>query len=235
MDFAEPRRKRTRRKGRLMPRRMDRESSVVYMDCLFSVLAGSDETGGRFGLMEMIAPKGREPSRHLHRNDDEGFYVIEGEVTFYVGGGDLRGPAPARSSSCRMAWPTPYTFETEAVRMLSIVAPGGLEAHFRDARFAEPARDLTLPTPSGGPDAAVVEEMGEDLAGYGTEVVGLPDHLGKSKGALDSSALWAEDVRHEGGRTAGRANEARRAQGPGRHGLRGLARRHGPVRGRLRR
>ena len=29
-------------------RRMDRESSVSYMDCLFSVLAGSEQTDGRF-------------------------------------------------------------------------------------------------------------------------------------------------------------------------------------------
>ncbi len=66
-------------------RRMDRESSVSYMGCLFSVLAGSEETDGRFGLMEMVAPKGREPSRHLHHTDDEGFYVLEGELIFYVG------------------------------------------------------------------------------------------------------------------------------------------------------
>ena len=66
-------------------RRMSRESSVSYMDCLFSVLAGSEQTDGRFGLMEMVAPKGREPSRHLHYTDDEGFYVLEGELTFYVG------------------------------------------------------------------------------------------------------------------------------------------------------
>ena len=47
-------------------RRMNKESSVLYMDCLFSVLAGSKETAGHFGLMEMVVPKGREPSRHLH-------------------------------------------------------------------------------------------------------------------------------------------------------------------------
>jgi uncharacterized cupin superfamily protein len=35
--------------------------------------------------MEMVAPTGREPSRHLHHTDDEGFYVLEGNVTFYVG------------------------------------------------------------------------------------------------------------------------------------------------------
>ena len=50
------------------------------MGCLFSVLAGSDDIGGRFGLMEIVAPKGLEPSRHLHYHDDEGFYLLEGSV-----------------------------------------------------------------------------------------------------------------------------------------------------------
>jgi hypothetical protein len=55
------------------------------------------------------------------------------------------------------------------------VAPGGLEAHFRDPRFAEPAGTATLPPmPTGPPDAALLEEMAEDLAGYDTEVVGPP-------------------------------------------------------------
>ncbi len=66
-------------------RRAGRGSSVWYMGCLFSILAGSGDTDGRFGLLEMLAPKGREPSRHLHYHDDEGFYVLEGNVTFYVG------------------------------------------------------------------------------------------------------------------------------------------------------
>jgi hypothetical protein len=69
--------------------------------------------------------------------------------------------------------PHSYTFETDVVRMLSFIAPGGLEAHFQDARFSEPARDLTLPAP-GEPDSALLEEMDRDLAGYGTEVVGPP-------------------------------------------------------------
>ncbi len=63
-------------------RRAGRGSSMWYMGCLFTVLAASEDTGGRFGLLEMAVPKGREPSRHLHRHDDEGFYVLEGRLTF---------------------------------------------------------------------------------------------------------------------------------------------------------
>jgi quercetin dioxygenase-like cupin family protein len=154
-------------------RRMNQESSVSYMGCLFSVLAGSEETDGRFGLMEMVAPKGREPSRHLHYTDDEGFYVLEGELTFYVGE-KTYAAAPGTFVFLPHGVPHSYTFQTDSVRMLSIVAPGGLERHFCDPRFSEPAKGTTLPTPSGAPDPGLLEAMAADLASYGTEVVGPP-------------------------------------------------------------
>ncbi len=145
-----------------------------YMGCLFTVLAASEDTGGRFGLLEMAVPKGREPSRHLHRHDDEGFYVLEGRLTFYVGE-EVYEAGPGAFVFLPRGVPHSYVFETEEVRMLGIVAPGGLEGHFRDPRFAEPAESPTLPpAPVEPPDAAILEEMAEDLAGHDTEVVGPP-------------------------------------------------------------
>jgi quercetin dioxygenase-like cupin family protein len=154
-------------------RRMSRESSISYMGCLFSVLAGSEQTDGRFGLMEMVAPKGREPSRHLHYTDDEGFYVLEGELDFYVGEKSYAA-GPGTFVYLPHGVPHSYTFRTESVRMLSVVAPGGLERHFRDPRFSAPAEGPTLSTPSGAPDPELLEAMAADLASYGTEVVGPP-------------------------------------------------------------
>jgi quercetin dioxygenase-like cupin family protein len=154
-------------------RRMTQESSVSYMDCLFSVLASSEETDGRFGLIEMVAPKGREPSRHLHYTDDEGFYVLEGELTFYVGE-ETHGVGPGTFVFLPHGVPHSYTFQSDVVRMLSIIAPGGLERHFLDPRFSEPAKGMTLSPPSGEPDMDFLEEMTKDLASYGTEVVGPP-------------------------------------------------------------
>src|SRR5215210_6311360 len=144
------------REGRAQyARRMDRESSVLYMDCLFSVLAGSDDNGGRFGLMEMVAPKGREPSRHLHHTDDVGFYVLDGELTLYVGE-EVYEASPCTFVFLPHGIPHSYTFETDEVRMLSITAPGGLERHFRDPRFSEPAKGMTLPRPAEAPDPDVL-------------------------------------------------------------------------------
>ena len=161
-------------RGAPYARRAGRGSSVWYMGCLFTVLAASGDTGGRFGLLEMVVPKGREPSRHLHRRDDEGFYVLDGRATFYVGE-EVHEAGPGTFVFLPHGVPHSYTFKTDEVRMLAVVAPGGLEAHFRDPRFAEAAGSPTLPPPSAGPpDAALLEEMAEDLAGHGTEVVGPP-------------------------------------------------------------
>lgn len=155
-------------------RKLDQDSSVWYMGCLFGVLASSEDTGGRFGLMEMLAPKGREPSRHVHLHDDEGFYVLEGDVTFYVGE-QVHEAIPGTFVFLPHGVPHSYTFETDEVRMLALVAPGGLEQHFQDSRFGEPARAPTLPPSTARlPAAAVLEEMARDLARYGTEVVGPP-------------------------------------------------------------
>ena len=153
-------------------RRMSPENSVRYVDCLFSVLAGSEETGGRFGLMEMVAPKGREPSRHVHRREDEGFYVLEGEITFYVGEETFKA-GPGTFVFLPRGIPHSYTFETGVIRALAIVAPGGIEGHFRDPRFSEPAQTLAL-TPTMPLDEPVLMEMAEDLAAHDTEVVGPP-------------------------------------------------------------
>ena len=162
------------RGGEPYARRAGRETSMWYMGCLFTVQAASEDTGGRFGLLEMIVPKGREPSRHLHRHDDEGFYVLEGRLTFYVGEEVLEA-SPGAFVFLPRGVPHSYVFGTDEVRMLGIVAPGGLEGHFRDPRFAEPAAPPTLPPASlKPPDAAILEELAEDLAGYGTEVVGPP-------------------------------------------------------------
>ena len=56
------------------------------------------------------------------------------------------------------------------IRMLIVLAPGGPDMRFRDPRFSEPAKVLTLPPlPEGPPDVAALVA---DMKRYGVEVVG---------------------------------------------------------------
>ena len=151
-------------------RRAERESSVWYLGCMFTVLAASEETGGQFGLIESLSPKGTEPPRHVHSREDETFYLLEGEITFYIGD-ETYEATPGMFVSAPRGVPHSYTFETDVIRMLVLVAPGGFEEFFRPAHLSKPARALEIPPPEGPPDVPAIVAA---LEQHGVEVVGPP-------------------------------------------------------------
>jgi quercetin dioxygenase-like cupin family protein len=51
---------------------------------LWTVKASAEQTGGRFALIEELAPGGVGTPLHRHAEDDETFYVLEGVITFYL-------------------------------------------------------------------------------------------------------------------------------------------------------
>ena len=60
--------------------------SMEYMGSIMSFLATSDNTGGRFALMEFQTQPGNEPPPHLHEWEHELFYILEGSVDVYSEG-----------------------------------------------------------------------------------------------------------------------------------------------------
>jgi mannose-6-phosphate isomerase-like protein (cupin superfamily) len=76
-----------------------------------------------FGIIEIAA--GRELEQHIHADEDDAFYIVEGEMTFTFGTGSV--PAP------------PGTF---------VLAPSGVEHGFRNDG-AIPVRMLNIHAPAG--------------------------------------------------------------------------------------
>ena len=48
-----------------------------------------EETDGRHAMFEAVVLPGGGPPPHLHTREDETFYVLEGEITFQMGGEKL--------------------------------------------------------------------------------------------------------------------------------------------------
>ena len=103
---------------------------------------------------------------------DEGFYILEGEMTFYVGeerikeqsGSLLFGPKDV---------PHAVRVDSGPAKLLFVFSPAGLEAGIRE--MGEPARSLTVPPqPDEEPDEAEMEQMAAIAARYGVEVLGPP-------------------------------------------------------------
>ena len=57
-----------------------------FLDFLVTIKASSETTDGRVAVIEWFGPRGAGTPLHVHRREDEWYYVTEGEVVFWVGG-----------------------------------------------------------------------------------------------------------------------------------------------------
>ncbi|HWE83691.1 MAG TPA: cupin domain-containing protein [Terracidiphilus sp.] len=105
--------------------------SLGFSDLAFKV--GTEETAGNLFVIEHRNLKPGGPPFHLHFNQDEWFYVMEGSVTFIVGGQKLTlGPGQSILAPRRI----PHTFSSivPSSHLLIAFAPAGkMEQYFRDA------------------------------------------------------------------------------------------------------
>ena len=146
---------------------------------LATIKAAGKETGDLYSIVEVLEPQGARAPLHLHRKEDEAFYVLEGEMTFYVGeetykarpGSFVFGPRDV---------PHTYTVDSGPARLLFILSPAGFEG-FIEA-ISEPAKARTLP-PSNAEGPSDEDEMTDEAesesfavleARYGCEIVGPP-------------------------------------------------------------
>ena len=56
-----------------------------WLGMLATIKATKKQTGERYSVVEILAPDGYGSVLHVHHQEDEGFYILEGEMTFYVG------------------------------------------------------------------------------------------------------------------------------------------------------
>src|ERR671916_1063857 len=52
---------------------------------LATIKATGKETGDLYSVVEVLEPQGARAPLHLHRKEDEAFYILEGEMTFRIG------------------------------------------------------------------------------------------------------------------------------------------------------
>ena len=117
---------------------------------LAEIKVTAEDTDGQLSIVEITEPPGAEAPLHVHHREDEAFWILDGEVTLYVGDETIE------ASTGDFAWgprdiPHRYTVGPNGCRMLFICVPGGFEGLIRD--MSEPAASRTLPPPpEGEPD-----------------------------------------------------------------------------------
>jgi quercetin dioxygenase-like cupin family protein len=116
------------------------DSPFRFLGLPTAVLATSETTNGAFGLVEQwMIPPGFASPYHVHRLEDEAFYVLEGEITFVCGGKWLTAGPGAYVFGPRNI---PHGFKVvgdTAARMLLLCAPAGFEKFVLELSEPEPA------------------------------------------------------------------------------------------------
>jgi quercetin dioxygenase-like cupin family protein len=143
--------------------------ALWFLGSLVTIKSATETTDGRVTVLENYSPRGGGSPLHVHRREDEWFYVTEGELTFWVGGEVIKAPAGAFVYGPR---DIPHTFEvtSDEARFLLVAEPAGFEKFVRSV--AEPAQSLTLPPPpSEEPDP---EALTAAAAEYAIEITGPP-------------------------------------------------------------
>src|SRR4051794_27224184 len=97
--------------------------TIALVGDVYRFLATGEDTSGKYALFEAIVSPGGGPPPHVHSREEEGFYVLEGEITFTVNGERVVAVA---GTFANMPVGTPHGFRNESdrlVRMLIWVAP----------------------------------------------------------------------------------------------------------------
>jgi quercetin dioxygenase-like cupin family protein len=142
-----------------------------FLDNLAYLHIEGDETGDAYALTEVIGRRGAMPPLHVHHRDDETFYVLEGELSLFVGDqhSTLIG---GQAALAPREVPHSYRVESDTGRHLVINSPAGFE-HFVRA-VSEPAEGDELP-PAGMP--VDLARLAEAAAQQGIEILGPPGTL----------------------------------------------------------
>jgi mannose-6-phosphate isomerase-like protein (cupin superfamily) len=123
----------------------DAGERLRFGDVTILIRASADATGGAFAVLEEVPPLVDTPL-HVHANEDELFYPLEGEHVVHVGdeefevgpGGVVFAPRGVPHSQRRVV--------PGEGRLLIVMSPPGFEGFFRELAAAEAAGTL-------GPDA----------------------------------------------------------------------------------
>jgi mannose-6-phosphate isomerase-like protein (cupin superfamily) len=143
-------------------------SPFWFLDSLLAIRADSAVTAGQFGMSESWAREGHGSPFHVHSREDEGFFVIEGEMKFWFGDDE-----PFTLGSGGLAWlprSTPHGFlvTSPTARFLTITTPAGFEEHFR--LNGKVATEQVIPTRQL--ERADIEHAGATLKQLGVTVLG---------------------------------------------------------------
>ncbi|HET7851485.1 MAG TPA: quercetin 2,3-dioxygenase [Methyloceanibacter sp.] len=149
--------------------RREEGEAVWFLGALAIIKASGEATGGRTAIIEILAPEGSGSPLHVHNREDEWFYVLEGELSLWVGGRLIK-TSPGSFVYGPRGIPHTFMVTSPRARYLLVAQPAGFENFMR--ALSRPAKTLTIPPAATEPPGP--EHLSKIAAAYGIEILGPP-------------------------------------------------------------
>ena len=120
----------------------DDGEALWFNGALGLLRATATQTEGRFAAFELRPPRAFAAPLHSHKNEDEFFIVLAGEVRLQHGDEVVEGVAGSFLYTPRGIGHS-FHVDSDDARVLLFFGPAGVEGFFREV--ATPAGTLTLP------------------------------------------------------------------------------------------
>ena len=140
--------------------------ATYFFNALMTTKASMAETAGAYSLTEHVLTAASNPPMHVQLDEDEAFYVLDGEVEFEVDG-EVVPATPGTFAFVARGSAHTFRVLTETARFLVICSgkpTDNLEEFF--VAMGEPAGERVLPEPKA-PDLdrllVLTEQMGIEL------------------------------------------------------------------------
>ena len=150
--------------------------TVSVVGDTYRILTTGKQTGGAFAVMDFMIPPGGGPGPHAHKDIQESFYIIEGEIEVKSEAGTYMAEKGAFVTIPKGGIVHQFKNKTDKpAHMICMVVPAGLEDFFLE--IGKPIAEGTfLPPPEMTPE--YMAQLQQSAESHGQEVF-PPDYLDK--------------------------------------------------------
>ncbi|MGN6604596.1 MAG: cupin domain-containing protein [Ginsengibacter sp.] len=151
-----------------------KDNFVWFLDSLVNIRVSERENPDGISLLEHRAYQNDSPPQHIHENEDEIFYVLEGEFRFLIDKEEFR---LKKGDILTAPKGIPHTYKIESAeggRWMTITSGKDFEQFVK--AIGRPAGKIELPKKHGAPSNEEVEELTHKAAEYHIIIAGPPLH-----------------------------------------------------------
>jgi quercetin dioxygenase-like cupin family protein len=130
------------------------------------IKASADQTQGAYTMIEVFSSPGNGPPPHVHKNEDETLYILDGEFEILNGEQHFRAMPDALAFVPRGTIHRFRCVGGVSGRILVIYTPGGIEGFFREA-----GKPAVGDGPAPPVDSAEIARTDEAGPRYGLQVI----------------------------------------------------------------